>query len=91
MAKKLLVCAMCLVAVLSLNACKKQQKAASGADSQEASQEIEKVTIALGFSTNAEDPRGVAYNSSRKKWNRTQTEESAFPFIPTVNWEAMPN
>ena len=60
MAKKLLVCAMCLVAVLSLNACKKQQKAASGAESHEASQEIEKVTIALGFSTNAEDPRGVA-------------------------------
>lgn len=60
MAKKLLVCAMCLVAVLSFNACKKQQKAASGAESQEASQEIEKVTIALGFSTNAEDPRGVA-------------------------------
>ncbi len=60
MAKKLMVWAMCALALLSLNACKKQQKLVQNKQVQETVSEVEHVTISLGFSTNAEDPRGLA-------------------------------
>lgn len=60
MVKRFVVCALCAVALISFSACKKQQKPVVSSAKPEKMQMPEYITITLGFSTNMEDPRGVA-------------------------------
>ena len=66
MVKRIIVFATCALMLISLGACKKQQKVASFEQS-ESEESIESVTITLGFSTNMEDPRGVASQLFKEK------------------------